>query len=150
MERELIEQVTAAVWETSVGTSLVADPGAPEEVGGTVAGCVTITGEWTGAVFVHCLAPVAHRVARIAFSLPEGEPESELVHDAVGELANVIAGNLKAMLPGPGHLSIPTVVDGDDFRVSVPHARVVNRASFRAEEGGVSVTLVQSENMRDV
>ncbi len=43
----------------------------------------------------------------------EGEAGPELVHDALGELTNMVGGNLKAMFGGKCHLGLPQVSDGD-------------------------------------
>ena len=39
---------------------------------------------------------------------PEDASASDLT-DAIGELANVLGGNVKGLLPGPSLLSLPTV-----------------------------------------
>lgn len=50
----------------------------------------------------------------------EGETlETEIIHDCVGEIANVIAGQTKALLAGTPHhfsLATPTVVMGDGLK----------------------------------
>jgi len=40
---------------------------------------------------------------------PESETTPELVVDVIGELANVLGGNVKGVLPGPCKLSLPRV-----------------------------------------
>jgi len=41
--------------------------------------------------------------------MPAEEVTSDEIGDALGELANVLGGNVKAMLPAPSTMSLPTV-----------------------------------------
>ena len=63
--------------------------------------------------------------------------ESEVV-DALGEIANMVGGNVKSMLPGPSTLSLPSVVQG---QLSVPGTRMVREVqlSWRAQPLFVSL-----------
>lgn len=67
---------------------------------------VIIDGEWRGAVEVHVSAGLALRLAREVFQV-EAETDSDDVRDIVGEVANMIGGNLKGLLPHTCTLSIP-------------------------------------------
>ena len=63
----------------------------------------------------------AHRLARALLAMEPDEPvgEEDLV-DAFGEVANVVGGNLKALLPVQGTLTLPQV-----SRVAPEHAGAV-------------------------
>ena len=50
-----------------------------------------------------------------------GEPAEADIADALGEIANVIGGNLKSTLPGPSLLSLPVVTTGSSS-TTVTHA----------------------------
>jgi chemotaxis protein CheX len=68
---------------------------------------VTIDGDWHGIVRVDLDAPLAETLtARMLGGLP-GAPAEDALEDAMGELANVIGGNVKSLLPGEGALSLP-------------------------------------------
>ena len=43
-----------------------------------------------------------------------------LSQDAIGELTNMLGGNVKGLVAEPSRLSLPTVVEGDRFSVRVP------------------------------
>jgi CheY-specific phosphatase CheX len=63
------------------------------------------------------------------------------VLDVMGELANMVAGNLKcSLLPGT-HLSIPTVTQGPDSAMRLCGTRPIQRSSFETQLGPVWVTL---------
>jgi hypothetical protein len=53
------------------------------------------------------------------------------VHDALGEVANMAAGNLKALLPPGHHLSLPQVSTNPVW--SGPRGHLRDRCGFRFE-----------------
>ncbi|MEM6732253.1 MAG: chemotaxis protein CheX [Myxococcota bacterium] len=70
---------------------------------------VRIDGAWRGAVWLSAPQALALRSAAEMFSLPEEELTPDDIRDALGELANMVGGNLKSTLPEPCSLSIPSV-----------------------------------------
>jgi chemotaxis protein CheX len=67
-------------------------------------------GPWTGAVVLTCGRSTAEELSRCL--LAEHAPpvlDAEDIQDALGELANVVGGNVKAVLPGPSVLGLPEV-----------------------------------------
>ena len=65
-------------------------------------------------------------------------PDAE---DALGELANVIAGNLKPHLRAGLILSLPTVVRGSNFRIRIPHLSISQSETFSCPEEPLVVML---------
>lgn len=59
-----------------------------------------------------------------------------MVRDVLGELANIIGGNLKSALAQGLHLSIPAVLDG-----SLPVAMVGERLEFECAHGPLWVAV---------
>lgn len=82
--------------------------------------CVLVSGAYEGAVLLGCPEDLGRSFAAALFHLPATEIDDELLWDAMGELTNVLGGNVKALLPGPSRLSLPTVSEGRDHRVVVP------------------------------
>jgi chemotaxis protein CheX len=74
---------------------------------------VSIAGEWPGHVAVSCSEEFARRFAAQLF-LTEMVTDADVV-DAIGELANVVGGNVKSVVPGPNVLSLPHVVRGTEY-----------------------------------
>jgi chemotaxis protein CheX len=71
---------------------------------------VVVSGPWTGAVVLSCARATAEELSRTLLGEPETQPvASEDVADALGELANVVGGNVKALLPAPSVLGLPEV-----------------------------------------
>ena len=72
---------------------------------------VTVTGAWTGHVILELTEAAALRAARVMVGSDEvGHGE---VVDAVGELVNMIGGNLKGLVLQPSQLGLPLTVKGD-------------------------------------
>ena len=113
---------------------LAREPGAH-----TMVGCVQITGTWSGAVLVQCSPEFAAKAAQIIFA-SEGTPSDEDERDALGELSNMIAGNIKALLPGPSFLSLPTLSDGVDGVLQVLGSRLLEK--FKLSVAGEPLTVV--------
>src|SRR5207253_367907 len=61
-----------------------------------------------GAVWLRCPEALARDVAGFLFGRPPDEVEKDDLRDALGELANIIGGNLKALMSGVCRLGLPT------------------------------------------
>jgi chemotaxis protein CheX len=142
------DSVSEGIWSSMVNIALVSTEFRKDtsRVGGTVTSSVQIVGRWNGAV---CLDMSADLALHATASLIGAEP-SELSHDdvrdAAGELANMTAGGMKELLPEPCQISLPTVVMGTDFEVSIPQGVVVYRSAFSTLFGSFLVTLIQAED----
>jgi chemotaxis protein CheX len=144
-EPELTE-ITERVWASLVETPLVPrQPGQPGPAGGsrTFTGCVQITGAWDGAVTVHCSEALARALTAAMFMVDPGDTTAEEVTDALGELANMVGGNVKALLPEPCRISLPAVADGMDYRLSVPGARPVSAVTWTCNGEPLMVRLLE-------
>jgi chemotaxis protein CheX len=108
LDAATVQSVADDVWTSLVGDGEVLVPlpvPAPEV---TVSAWVWITGPWCGAVVVTCDEPTAVALTECLLrARPPAVIEAEDVEDALGELANVLGGNVKAMLPGPSTLGLP-------------------------------------------
>lgn len=72
-----------------------------------------------GVLAVHCPAAVAKAITSTFLGMEVNELDED-VKDAIGEIANMVAGNLKVSLAGEGvdiELAIPTSVVGESFNV---------------------------------
>ena len=72
---------------------------------------VALNGAWKGEVMLFVAPELAREMAGV---MTQSDPQTmgrEESFDAVGELANMIAGNLKPLLPGARSLSMPKVSD---------------------------------------
>lgn len=111
----------------------------------TLVGCVHLAGATLGVVFIQCSIAFARRVAATMFDLALENLSDADIRDAVGELTNVAAGNLKGALPEPYLLSLPTVVEGDDFRTHLPNGRQVAHSDFTCGDDRFTVLVFEQD-----
>jgi chemotaxis protein CheX len=105
-----VEQIIGEVFGSFLGgEESLPLPAAPADGDAAVAALVSITGGWDGHVVFGCSAPASRTAAAQLLAIPEDELEEPDVADAVGELANMIGGNIKSLLPGPSALTLPLV-----------------------------------------
>ena len=109
---------------------------------------VFFAGTWDGAVLVECPAEAAMNFAALLLRLPWDGLTAEDARDALGEIVNMIGGNLKSVLPHGVTLSLPMVVNGRDYgcKICAHHRRETFR--FRSPAGRFAVTLVQIRSAR--
>ena len=144
-----IRQLTEHIWMTSLG--LVVQPSAKKEWapnGGEriLAGCIQITGSWEGAVALLCPEGLARRAAAIMFSLEPETVTMDQAQDALGELANITGGNIKAMLPNLCHLSLPVVAEETDYKVRIPGSRLITQLAFECQGHPLLLTLLERDS----
>jgi hypothetical protein len=87
---------------------------------------VDVTGAFCGSVVVDCSEAFARRLAAQMFGIDETAVSVDDISDATRELANVVAGNLKILMPPPSEIGLPRDVgelrNGDQS--------LVNRMAF--------------------
>jgi chemotaxis protein CheX len=66
------------------------------------------------------------------------------VQDAAAELANIVGGSIKSILPGPSTLSLPTVVGGTDYLIRVPRGRLAAAALAMAAGQPTRVRVIEA------
>jgi chemotaxis protein CheX len=70
---------------------------------------VCLSGAWEGVLMVECEPATAALLSGTLLGLEPEETTDLDVADTLGEVANVIGGNLKNLLPGPTLMSLPVV-----------------------------------------
>lgn len=113
----------------------------PEAKGHTIIGIVNVAGDWSGAIVLHLPYALAARVATTMLNLGGTPPTLLDLQDSVGEMTNMTAGGIKALLPGVSQLSLPTVVEGSDFSIRFPSMESVGRLAFHQEDCQFVVTI---------
>jgi len=108
-----------------------------------VTAAVSITGEWEGTVAVACSDTLARLITGVFFGVEPAEADPSEVDDAIGEMANMIGGNVKALMPAPSQLSLPTVTTGVDYVVTFPGTREESREAFLVEGEAFFVSILR-------
>jgi len=104
---------------------------------------VHFVGSWKGALRIECTADQVFEYAKRLLGIDRPTEVNEDVCDAFGELANMIGGNLKAVLPPLVQLSMPSVVRGENYAMRICQAVTACRIPFDSELGVFWVTLVE-------
>ncbi|MFO0569037.1 MAG: chemotaxis protein CheX [Polyangiaceae bacterium] len=131
LEASEVVEVTQMVWTSVLGEEVALDPVTDDFFDAPLfTGCVTVSGAWEGAVTVGCSAELAKQVTAAMFELAPDAASIAEVADAMGEIANMIGGNIKALLPGPSLLSLPAVTQRESGIV-VPGSELLLLQSFQ-------------------
>jgi chemotaxis protein CheX len=106
---------------------------------------IHLAGDWNGVLALGCGSKQACAFAGRFLSMEKPEMVDDVVRDVLGELANMIGGNLKCVLAGGLRLSMPSVVDGSDQNLRVCRAGIRERLVFKSVEGIFSVAVLREE-----
>jgi chemotaxis protein CheX len=121
--RATIVEIAKGVFSTMamldvVGKEPLAEP--VKKFYGTMTGMVGFAGSYSGILAVHCPRDLSLHIASNMLGTEVAEMNND-VSDAMGEIANMIGGDVKHIFsPGGGDisLSIPTVISGDEYSIS--------------------------------
>jgi chemotaxis protein CheX len=139
-----IREMTEAVWSSVLSLPLSSRPhGGVVDGARFVTGCVQISGGWTGALTLACSSAFARKAAAAMFGSDEPTVTPEEMRDGLGELANMVGGNVKALLPGPSRLSLPTVVEGVEYALSIRGSTLVHEIWLDCEGEPLIVKLLE-------
>ncbi len=138
---EIVESVFAAM------TSLeVVECGTPWfTAGDRLTSAVHLAGDWNGALLLECGRSQACRFAGRFLSV-DFPTVTDDVRDVLGELANMIGGNLKSILGSGIRLSMPSVVDGPNYSLRVCGAEIRESLAFQCAEGLFWVTVLATRS----
>ncbi len=143
-QEELAVNLVHDVFSTMLAAEAWPDPDGAAGAIYPVMGVVFFAGAWKGAVQVEFEAKLAHHITAHLMAVPLPRQVDSDVRDAIGEVANMIAGNLKSTLPPETVMSMPAVVDGSSFRLSVIGANQATKMAFATPDGRFSIKLVQT------
>lgn len=113
-----VQALTEDVWlalagEDEVLVPRLVPPGTPFDPTGVWSASVTVSGGWHGVVTIELDETAAQQLSARMLALSEDEPVADGdIADAVGELVNMVGGNVKSLMPGPSVLSLPAVAAG--------------------------------------
>lgn len=142
---EQIVAITQDVWSSFTGKAIGSVAEEPAlEAGDVTAGRVAVTGDWRGCVVLVCPTQLARAAASAMFDLPGERLSDDEVADALGELTNMIGGNIKSLLPGSSRLSMPAVTVGASSSISTPGAVLLNSVALACEGLPLTVSIWQN------
>lgn len=143
---QLIETIWAAMFGCEMRTRCL-DGDAPRAAH-VVTGLVPISGAWSGVVALECPVGLGRQVASLMFDTPAELITVDQIHDAIGELTNIVSGNFKTLLPDPSYLGLPTVAEGEDYLLRFPGSEVVVKIAGETSDFTCHVTILTSAQCR--
>jgi chemotaxis protein CheX len=141
---EMLEQVWTSYLDPEGVNPLVSN--GDESQLSEVHSSVSITGAWSGHVVYASSALAARKAAAAFMAVGPDEVSQEDLSDVLGELANIVGGNVKAMLPAGCFLSLPQVVLAPETASRYPSAQRVSGLYGLWEGEPVSVSMWQSRS----
>jgi CheY-specific phosphatase CheX len=134
-------QIAECVFQTMLGIAVTGleDTSAALEVPLTAA--VYYAGAWKGALLIECSE--RHAALWTGRLMNIAEPSPSDARDGLGEVANMLAGNLKPLLPPGVGISIPSLVEGSHYSLRICGGNLTERIEFADAIGRFRVTLVK-------
>lgn len=119
----MLKTAVAQVFGTMLKTEARSVPVNTETMGAEahIASAVGFIGDMTGVVYIYASSSYASQMTSVMLEMDPNEPQGDdMVNDAMGEIANMIVGNLKAALVEQGKscvLTIPSIVRGSNISI---------------------------------
>ena len=110
-DRELIaivEQLSTTMFDAQPRT---VTPTGVQFESSALSACIELRGAFCGVLRATFSQPLARALASAMMAQSPTEVSSEDLCDVTGEFVNIVAGNLKALLPGPCQLMLPKAQD---------------------------------------
>ena len=139
---DMLEEIVQSVFITMMGLEVSPSENSTTPPGKRLTSFVQLTGEWNGAVMLECSEQQACQFAGRILAMDAPEDVDDDVRDMLGELANMIGGNMKSGMATGIRLSMPTVMDGSDYDLRVCGAKVKNKLAFDCADGKFWVTVL--------
>ncbi|GFO60269.1 chemotaxis protein CheX [Geomonas silvestris] len=117
-----IAEITKGVFSTMVMLDVVDQYPLTEPVTSfheTLTSMVGLAGSYTGLLALHCPKALALKVASNMLGMEVADIDED-VNDAMGEMANMVGGDVKHIFSPKGsdlNLSTPTVIYGSDYNL---------------------------------
>jgi chemotaxis protein CheX len=142
---EVLTQIVKSVFVTMMNVEVSPSETRWDPAVDRLTSFVQLTGAWNGAVVIECSRRQACRFAGLILSMDPPDKVDDDVRDVLGELANMVGGNLKSeFLPGV-RLSMPSVMDGSDYDLRICGSEVWERSAFECSEGVFCVTVLATK-----
>jgi chemotaxis protein CheX len=138
---EMMFQIVESVFITMLNLEVVPSeiPWAPSD--DQLTAVVHLSGDRNGTLLFECNRWEACRFTGRFLSMEPPDTVNGDVRDLVGELANMIGGNIKSAVASGLRLSMPSVADGSNYGLRIWGCEF-HRLGFACEEGPFWVTLV--------
>jgi chemotaxis protein CheX len=144
---DVVTQIVQAVFLSMLELEVSPDETLWELSMETLTSFVELSGEWTGVLLLECTAFQACQFAARFLSVAPPATVDEEVRDVLGELANMIGGNLKCAMASGLELSMPRIMKGNDYHRWLGGFEIEDRLAFQSAVGTFWVTLLSDRRL---
>lgn len=144
IELEMLERIVTSVFITMLDLAVTPSETPHLPAASRMTSFVRMTGDWNGAVLLECSARQACLFAGRILAIEPPDVVDDGVRDVLGELANVIGGNLKCGMSTGVRLSMPSVMEGSDYDRRVWGSEIREKLTFRSSQGYFWVTILEA------
>jgi chemotaxis protein CheX len=144
ISEDALYQIIDDTWNSTLGFQVERQPEPPSVVPGGLTVGVKMAGAWEGEVRLHCPLPLARLIAGAIFEVDGEKAGQEEILDALSELIHIVGGNLKALLPQPVTLSLPSLLDPARCAPAALQGQRVDRLALMSEGHPFVVTLTEN------
>lgn len=138
---EMVTQIVESIFTTMMDLPVSASEAPWLPARDRLVSSVHLEGDWSGVVSLECNQEQACRFAGRLLSMNPPDAVDDDVRDALGELANMIGGNLKSTIAVDARLSMPSVTDGShEFRMGSPDTQ--DKIAFSFTGGHFWITVL--------
>ena len=140
-----VQELTHEIWSTMAGTSLmpVTSDVVIDKANSYIVASIQIIGAMQHVVRLDLDTGLVKEAASTLLGVPVADLTIDDIRDAAGELANMTGGSVKALLPSPSSLSLPSVVLGTDYEFTVPRGDRVVEYGFASSSGNMKMCIME-------
>lgn len=142
--RNILEQTVHEIFSNMVMLDITTLAEAPAPMSGDMlTGMIGLAGDLQGSILVHLPTAVAIAITSAFLGL-ELDAVDDDVKDAVGEMANMVAGGVKYLLPPDKQdvaLAIPSVVYGKGYSCEATGRFETTSVQFELESGRFTIEI---------
>lgn len=138
-----LDEIVGNLFRTMLGTEVLPTTECPPPGEDVITALLAFAGSWKGELIFECHRPQAHCFAKRFLQSDDLDASSEDIPSTVAELANIIAGNLKGVMPAGVNIGTPSVIVGREYTVRVCCGKTVHHRAFTTDTGGFRLRLVE-------
>jgi chemotaxis protein CheX len=139
---EILTQIVRSVFITMMDIEVRLCDASWSPTGDRMTSMVYLTGDWNGAIILECNPQMACHFAGRILCMDPPECVDDDVRDVLGELSNMIGGNMKSGMSTGIRLSMPSVMNGRDYDLRICGSEVQERLAFQCDDGNFWVTVL--------
>jgi chemotaxis protein CheX len=139
MYADELEQIVQTVFTTMFEMELVRQVAVVASESAPLQATVHIAGAWTGSVVLAISSELIRTATSRMLNCDATEITTEDQQEVASEIANMIGGNLKSILPAPSILSIPMIEPNHNLDSAIIHGHLDLELCFTGEVGGLNV-----------